>query len=91
MAETELSTLKPPRSSYPRPAIQVSPGAIINASDDIIDMNNIPAGPINGKVKMTIKYGLPGREIYELHLNGDIAVFIEDYGLVRQSGVSWYN
>jgi len=90
-SETELSTFKPPRSTFPKPASTLSPGAVFTIADDIIDMNNLPAGPLSGKIKMLVRYGLPGKEIYELHLNGDVHVLIEDYGLVRQTGVTWYN
>ena len=88
-AETEVATLKPPRSSFPKGASTVQSGSAFQVMDDIIDMENIPAGRLAGKIDMLLKYGLPGKEIYELKLSGMVDIVIEDFGLVKQVTCSW--
>ena len=90
-ANTEIATFKPPRSIFPKNASTLSPGATFSIPDEKIDMDNIPAGRLAGKLDMHIKYGLLGKETYELHLVCDVDIVMEDYGLVTQVAATWRN
>jgi hypothetical protein len=71
-AETEIATLKPPRSRFPKESSTLSPGATFVITDESIDMAEVPAGKLTVKLSMLVSYGLPGKEIYDLSLRGDI-------------------
>lgn len=88
-AESEVATLRPPRSAFPKAAILHSPGSTTFIHDDSIDMEEFPAQRLAGKLKLIIKYGLPGKEKYELKVDGDVDVVMENFGLVTQIGAQW--
>jgi hypothetical protein len=88
-AKTEIGGLTPPRSDFPKAPSTLSPGAAFTIMDDIINMAGAPCGRLAGKLDMRIKYGLPGREKFELRLEGDIDVVMERFGLITQVGISW--
>jgi len=39
---------------------------------------------------MLVKYGLPGKEVFDLRLKGDLDIAMEDYGLITQVTAAWY-
>jgi hypothetical protein len=90
-AQTEVATLKPPRSIFPKNASILQPGAIFVISDDTIDMGKMPCSRLAGKMDMLIKYGHPGNEIFDLTIKGDVDISMESYGLVTQVGIAWKN
>jgi hypothetical protein len=88
-AETEVASLKPPRSTFPKNASTITPGGTFAISDEAIDMGSMDCGRLPGKLDMLIKYGIPGKETFELRLMGDLDIAMERYGLVTQVGASW--
>lgn len=90
-ADTEVAGIKPPRATFPKPATTVQPGSVFRINDDRMDMNGLPCSRFSGKMDMVIKYGLPGKEKFELRLVGDLDIVMEKYGLVNQVITSWRN
>jgi hypothetical protein len=88
-SETEIATLRPPRSRFPKQPSTISPGATFFVNDEPIDMEEIPAGKLTGKIDMVVKYGLPGNEIYEFPIKGDVYIEMEDFGMVKQVTTAW--
>jgi len=89
-AETEVATTKPPRSSFPKTCSIVQSGSIFAIIDDPIDMQHLACGRLVGKLDMLVKYGLPGKEVFDLRLKGDLDIAMEDYGLITQVTAAWY-
>ena len=83
-ATTALDGLEPGRSKYPKPPFLLIPGARIRMYDDLIDMEQHPAGRKLGHIDMTIRYGHKGRETNELRVAGNVNVIMEHYGFVSQ-------
>lgn len=81
-ADTEVAGIKPPRTVFPKNASTVQPGSSFNVPDERMNMNGLACGNLNGKIDMLIKYGLPGKEKFELHLVCDLAIKMENFGLV---------
>jgi hypothetical protein len=50
--------------------------------DDSIDMDDRPCGRLVGSVGILIRYGRPGKEIYELHTECNVSIIMEHYGFV---------
>jgi len=48
--------------------------------DDPIDLGNMVCDNLDGKMDLTIKYGLPGREHFEIKQEGTVEVFMESFG-----------
>ena len=90
-ADTEIATFKPPRSAFPKGASVISAGSTFSIPDERIDMDNISAGRLAGKLNMHIKYGLPGKEVYDLYLVCDVDILMEEYGLIKQIVAMWHN
>jgi hypothetical protein len=38
---------------------------------------------LDGKMDLTVKYGLPGKENFEIKYRGAVEVFMESYGLLK--------
>jgi len=90
-ADTEVAGITPPRGTFPRPASTLQPGSIFRIADQSIIMNGLACGRMKGKIDMLIMYGLPGKEKFELHLVGDLEIFMENYGLVKQVSTLWFS
>jgi hypothetical protein len=88
-ASTEVAGEKPPRSIYPRPVSTMQPGASFFSLDDAIELEGLPAGRLEGKLNMTFRYGLPGKERFELHFEGDIDIHMEEFGFIAAVSTSW--
>jgi hypothetical protein len=80
VAETEIEGLKPPRAKFPKKATLVQPGTSIWIHDDAIDMQNMDCDNLDGSVDITIKYGLPGKERFEMKQKGTVEIFMESFG-----------
>ncbi len=83
-AETEIEGLKPPRAKFPKKPMIIQPGAILWIHDDPIAFDNMICGNLDGIMDMTIKYGLPGKEHFEIVHKGTVEIFMEPYGLMKQ-------
>lgn len=88
-ASTKLEDFTPPRSNYPRKAKLLGPGEEVLISDDAIDMDETPCGPISGEMDLLIKFGLPGNEKNELRLHGNVQIQIEHFGFVSSVQTHW--
>jgi hypothetical protein len=66
-ATTQIEEYEPPRSKFPKNPYLIPPGGgRIRLSDDAIEMEQHPCGRILGKMDTLLKYGYPGKEIYEI-------------------------
>jgi len=81
-AETEIAGLTPPRSSFPKQATTIQPGGIVRIGDERINMGRLPCGRLTGKMNICIKYGLPGKEKFEMRQIADIDIMMDRYGLI---------
>lgn len=88
-AMTEVAGITPPRSVFPKSAVVVQPGALIRIVDDRMTMNGLACGRLIGKIDWIIKYGLPGKERFELHLVAHLDIMMEGFGLVTAVASRW--
>jgi hypothetical protein len=82
-AETEIEGLKPPRGKYPKKAVIIQPGTSMWVHDDTIDLDNMICDDLDGIMDITVKYGLPGKEHFEINHKGTVEIFMEPYGLLK--------
>lgn len=83
-AETEIEGEKPPRTHFPKDAVTVPAGTSMRFMDDRIDMEQIQCQRLSGKMDLLLKYGRPGKEIFELRPKGDLIIVMEHSGFVSQ-------
>jgi hypothetical protein len=81
-SETQIDGMTPPRATFPRDKMSILPGNFVIFRDDPIQMNGSPAGRLAGKMDFWIKYGLPGKETFDLRLKGNLDVSMEPWGLI---------
>lgn len=79
-AETEIEGLKPPRSTFPKKPTLIQPGTTIWIHDDPIDLQNMDCDNLDGSMDITVKYGLPGKERFEMKQKGTVEIFMESFG-----------
>jgi hypothetical protein len=82
-AETEIEELKPPRAKYPKPPVIIQPGQTMWVHDDAIEMDSMLCENLGGEMDITLKYGLPRKEHFEIHHKGTVEIFMEPYGLLK--------
>jgi hypothetical protein len=82
-AETEIEGLKPPRAKYPKKAVIIQPGTTMWVHDDPIDLDNMLCDNLDGNIDITLKYGLPGKEKFDIRQKGTVEVFMESYGFYK--------
>jgi hypothetical protein len=82
-AETEVEGLKPPRATFPKKPVIIQPGTTMWVHDDPIEFDNMLCDNLDGKMDLTVKYGLPGKENFEIKYRGAVEVFMESYGLLK--------
>ena len=73
-AETEIEGLKPPRAKYPKPPVIIQPSTTMWVHDDAIDLDNMLCDNLDGAMDITVKYGLPGKEHFEIHQKGTVEI-----------------
>jgi len=83
-AETEIEGDRPPRGKFPKPPIIVQPGTTVWIHDDPIEMDNAVCDNMDGAMDIKVKYGLPGKERFEIRHKGAVEIFMEPYGLLKQ-------
>jgi hypothetical protein len=88
-ANTSMDGKTPPRATYPKPAVIIRPGQVVFMLDDAIDMQGRACSNITGRLEMTIKYGTPGREKYDLQFRGSIEVHMRNTGLMTSHYTIW--
>jgi len=82
-AETEIEEKKPPRATFPKKPGIIQPGTSVWIHDDAIDLGNMVCDNIDGKMDITVKYGLPGKEHFEMRQTGTVEIFMEPYGFFK--------
>ena len=79
-AETEIESLKPPRAKYPKDPVIIQPGTTLWVHDDAIDLGEMICDNLDGAMDITVKYGLPGKEHFEIRHHGTVEIFVEPFG-----------
>jgi hypothetical protein len=82
-AETEIEGLKPPRTTYPKKPVIIQPGTTAWVHDEPIDLENSICDNLDGMMDITVKYGLPGRENFEITQKGTVEIFMEPFGQIK--------
>lgn len=72
--ESEIEGTMPPRSAYPKPPYIAGPGNIFTLNDTRMSMNNMSCQNLAGKYRFKLKYGLPGKERFELVLSHSVEI-----------------
>lgn len=88
-AKTEMEELEPPRSEYPRPPVLIVPGNSVFVMDDPIDMEGHPCEKLEGRMNLKIRYGLPGKEKYELNFAGRVEALMRPEGFLSGNYTHW--
>lgn len=81
-SKTEIEGETPPRSEFPKTPAIIAPWSTVRMTDDPIELDERPCGRLAGKIDMTVMYGFPGKEKYELKVVGLVDVGMEQYGFV---------
>jgi hypothetical protein len=82
-AESEIEGLKPPRAKFPKNPVVIQPGNTMWIHDDPIDLGNIDCENLDGIMDITVQYGLPGKEHFEMNQKGTVEIFVEPYGFYK--------
>jgi hypothetical protein len=61
----------------------IHPGTTLWVHDDAIDLENMLCDNLEGNMDITVKYGLPGKEHFEISQKGSVEIFMEPYGLLK--------
>lgn len=81
-AVTEIEGITPPRSTFPKPAFLIPAGGTVRICDDRIELDEMPCQRLAGKIDLVIKYGLPGKEHFDLCVKGGLDIIMEHFGFV---------
>ena len=81
-AKTDIEGIEPPRSDFPKPPALIQAGSKIRLCDDRIELDDMECHQLSGNIDMLVRYGLPGKERFELRVKGPIAVHMERWGFV---------
>jgi hypothetical protein len=81
-AKSEIEGFEPPRTDYPKPPIMIAAGQKIRVCDEAMEMEQFPCQKLSGELDLFVRYGLPGKERFELHVKGPVSVVMEHYGFV---------
>jgi hypothetical protein len=54
-----------------------------------MQMDALPCDRVEGKMDIRLKYGLPGRERFELSFKADLDVLMQPFGLVTTIHTKW--
>lgn len=88
-ADSTLMDFTPPRSHFPKPPTILYPGLVVRVVDDPIDMGGIAAQNLSGTLKMKIRYGLPGKERFEMNFNATAEIHIQPFGIITGINTQW--
>jgi hypothetical protein len=81
-AESEIDHLTPPRSHFPKGPMLILPGVIMRITDERIEMNNKTCEKLVGSYDLQLKYGLPGKERFDLRHASSLEIHIQPFGMV---------
>lgn len=79
-ADTTIEGLKPPRAKYPKDPVIIQPGMTMWVHDEAIPVDEMVCDNLDGEMDILVKYGLPGKEKYEIRHHGTVEIFVEPYG-----------
>lgn len=79
-ADTEIEGLRPPRVKFPKDPVIIAPGTTVWVHDEAIDLQNMDCDNLDGRMDVMIKYGLPGKEHFEIRQTGTVEIFMEGFG-----------
>jgi hypothetical protein len=88
-ADTEINGIRAARVDYPSAKFKLLPGSSVRISDGVIDMDNIDCQHLLGKMNFKIRYGLPGKEHFELKFLANLNVPMERFGFVPSTITEW--
>jgi hypothetical protein len=89
-AATELQGITPPRSQFPKAPVLIGPGSAVRLADDAIIFHKpMPCGRMAGKMDITIRYGLPGRERHQLRYVATLDIPMENWGFIPMVVTAW--
>lgn len=89
MAQTDVEGITPPRGQFPRDRMTLLPGSIVTFRDDTIEMDGHPCGRLTGNMDILLKYGLPGKENFELKFKAVLDIHMEAFGVVTSVHSRW--
>jgi hypothetical protein len=81
-ASTSIGGVTPPRAVFPKGPGIVGPYNKIRVLDDAMEMDGVPCQRLSGQMDLTIKYGKPGKEKFELNPRGIVDIVMTDFGFV---------
>lgn len=87
-AKTDIEGIEPPRSDFPKPPIIIQAGGKIRVVDDRIELDDMECHRLSANMDLLIKYGLPGKEQFELHVKGPLTINMERWGYVSSIQLS---
>ncbi len=88
-ADTEVAGHRPPRTEYPKQAVDIGPGLKVQSGDEAIDMHGENCGRLDGRMNFRLKYGLKGNERYLLELRGRLDIIMTDQGEIKGVATKW--
>jgi len=87
-AKTDIEGMEPPRSDFPKPPTIIPAGDKVRIVDDRIELDDMPCHQLSGNIDLVVKYGLPGKERFELRVKGPLAINMSAWGLVSTIALS---
>ena len=88
-AETEIEGETPPRTMFPRPPTVIVPGNTVFVVDDAIPMHGHVCEKLDGRMKLALRYGLPGKEKYLMHFSAKLDLVMRPDGVMQQIMTNW--
>ena len=88
-AETEVDGEQPPRGKFPKGSTLLRPGQSMRVMDNSIEFDKVPCRRLTGKIDWNIKYGLPGKETFDLNIKAALDIQIEKFGFVTAVVTQW--
>ena len=88
-AETEVEEETPPRSMFPKRPTIIVPGNTVFVVDDAIPMHGHVCERLEGRMKLKLLYGMPGREKYSLYFAARLDIVMYPNGVMQQVLTNW--
>jgi len=88
-ADTEINGIRADRKDYPTPPIILQPGNSVRALDAPVDLDDMECQHLTGKMNFKIRYGLPGKEHFELNFEANVLIPMERFGFVPIVQTEW--
>jgi hypothetical protein len=59
-------------------------------TDDAIDLDKMSCRRLSGAINIVVAYGLPGKEVHELHVERTLDIVMESFGFVSQVVIGFF-